>query len=59
MHYAAGVLFSNGTTASARADLALEWGGTLDAVGKLAAGIQARPAGVDVEAVVHVDQWGM
>jgi hypothetical protein len=66
IHYAAGVLFSDGNTVITRTDKGLEYGCTVDACTKLSTAIQAAsavvlPHGARITPLVllHVDQFGI
>lgn len=62
IHYAAGVLLSDGTAAVARQDKALEFGSSLDATCKLASVVLERAAvtaGVVPLVLLHVDNYGV
>jgi cytidine deaminase len=60
VRYGAAIVFSDGSTHSVSQLKALEYGCTLDPVGLLAPGIQAKvKAGVRPTVVALVDQWGV
>jgi hypothetical protein len=61
IHYAAGVLFDDGTTAVARSEYCLEWGTSMDACDRLsdAAGHACATRGARPLVLLHVDNFGV
>jgi cytidine deaminase len=60
IHYAAGVLFSDGRSLVARQDKGLEYGTTVDAAAKLIAAVEAAVgAGAGPVALLYTDQFGV